>query len=133
MNMTSMKSGDEQHCPEYDALVDMTDDLCKALPITDMFSSLVSLRVIDIGDIEELRGNGSRTNRKIVEYFIETHLYRDLVLGETSRFLNFISAMKESNKCDALVERLQERIKYHQNKRCSGKRLYICCFALHNV
>ena len=95
---------------EYNALVDMTEDLCKLLPIKDLFPSMISLRVIDI---DELCHN--RTERKIVERFIQSYLYPDLILGEISRFLKFITAMKRSDKCDVLVGRLEDRIRYHQN------------------
>ena len=109
----------EQQCfpkqgPEYNALLDMTEDLCKGLPIRDLFPSMISLRVIDIGDMDELCHN--KSEKKIVEKFIQTHLYRDLVLGDTSRFRNFVSAMRKSDKCVFLVKRLEERITHHQNK-----------------
>ena len=111
--------------PEYNALIDMTEDLCKSLPIKDLFPSMISLRVIDISDIDELCHN--RTERKIVEKFIQSYLYPDLILGETSRFLNFIIAMRRSDKCDVLVGRLEERIRYHKmNVNFSGK-YHHCC------
>ena len=116
----------QQCCPkqrvaEYNALVDMTEVLCKVLPIKDLFPSMISLRVIDMGDIDELCHG--RTERKIVEKFIQSHLYPDLMLGETGRFLNFVLAMKGSSKCDVLVGRLEERIRYYQEnvKYFSGK------------
>ena len=101
-------------CPEYNALVDMTADLCSTLPINDMLPELVSLRVIDHGDMMELRSVGGGEG-KIVEEFILKHLYPELKLGETSRFLRFITAMKQSGKsqCGLLVERLEERIAAH--------------------
>ena len=92
------RSHKQQRCPkqgpEYNALLDMTEDLCRGLPIRDLFPSMISLRVIDIDDIDELYHN--RSERKIVENFIKNHLYRDLVLGDTCRFLNFVSAMPEN-------------------------------------
>ena len=95
----------QQRCskqtPEYHALVDMTEDLCKSLPIKDLFPAMISLRVIGISDIDELCHN--RTERKTVEKFIQSYLYPDLILGETSRFLNFTTVMKRSDKCDVLL------------------------------
>jgi len=115
----SMASGYNQRCPEYDALVDMTDELCRALPINDMLSSLTSLRVLEHSDADELRTY--RTSREKVERFIERHMCPNLVIGDTRRFLDFITAMRQSSKCDFLVERLEERIRHHriQSRRCS--------------
>ena len=100
-----------QDCPECQALIDMNDELCTALPINDLFPLLISLRVLGYNDREELRGNGTRTEREIRQRFIEKHLYPYLKLGDTSRFFDFIKAMKQSGKCNFLVERLEERIR----------------------
>ena len=98
----------ESHCPKYNALVDITDDLCNALPIADLYSKLISERVIEFGDKEELCQE--KTNRKMVEKFIEKHLYPELRVGETKRFEKFMNVMKSSDKCQFLVERIEERI-----------------------
>ena len=110
--MTSIEepSGECQDCPECQALIDMTDELCTALPINDLFPPLISLRVLGYNDPDELRGNG-RTEREIRQRFIEKHLYPYLKLGDTSRLFDFIKVMKQSGKCNLLVERLEERIR----------------------
>jgi len=43
-----------RHCPEYNALVDVHQDLCNALPINDLFPGLISRRVITVVDKEKL-------------------------------------------------------------------------------
>ena len=58
------ESNVRQYCPEYEALIDMNNELCTALPINDLFPHLVSLRVLGYYDPEELRGSG-RTEREI--------------------------------------------------------------------
>ena len=103
----------DQRCPEYRALVDVTKDFCKALPISELFPDLISSRVLDSSHIEDLR-NACRTEAGIVERFIFKHLFPDLELGETSRFLKFIEIMKQSSKCEFLVKRLEEHIRHHR-------------------
>ena len=107
------ESNARQYCPEYEALIDMNNELYTALPISDLFPHLVSLRVLDYYDPEELRGSG-RTEREICQRFIEKHLCPYLELGDTSRLLDFIKAMKQLGKCNLLVERLEERIRFHR-------------------
>ena len=105
-------------CPEYEALIDMTEILCKTLVIKDLIPTMISCRVIDIADIDKLCSG--RTDQKIVEKFIKDHLYPDLVLRDTNRFEAFVKAMKTSSKCDVLVKKLEERIKHHQKYLQSG-------------
>ena len=102
-----------QRCPEYNALVDITDDLCRALPITDLFPKLVSERVIDFDDKEELCLE--KTRKKVVEKFIDKHLYPEVRIGEVKRFEKFIAVMKSTDKCDFLVERIEERLKHYSS------------------
>ena len=112
---------DREQCPEqrpeYQALLDMTKDLCTALPIKDLIPSLLTLRVLDYSHVEDLLSQG-RTEGDIVERFMLKHLHRDLILGDTSRFFNFITAMKQSSECEFLVKKLEERIGYHRKTSC---------------
>ena len=101
-----------QCCPEYQALLDMTQDPCKTLPMKDLIPSFITLRILDVSHIEDLRK--AEGNLRVVEKFLLNHLYPDLLLSETDRFYRFITAMKNSSKCEFLVTRLEERIKYHQ-------------------
>jgi len=102
-----------QRCPEYNALVDLTDDLCSALPIADLFSKLISERVIDFEDKEELCQE--KTNRKAVEKLIDKYLYPEVRIGETKRFKKFINAMKNTDKCDFLVKRIEDRLHHYSS------------------
>ena len=113
--MSACSEHSHQRCPEYSALVDMTEDFCKALPISELIPGLISSQVLDIGHIEDLRSAG-RTEADIVERFILKHLCPDLELGETSRFLKFVEVMKRSasNRCELLVKRLEEHIRHHR-------------------
>ena len=112
--MSSFSEHSHQRCPEYSALVDMTEDFCKALPINELIPGLITSRVLDIsGDIEDLR-NAGRTEADSVERFILKHLYPDLELRETSHFSKFIEVMKRSSKCEFLVKRLEEHIRHHR-------------------
>ena len=123
---------ESQHCPEYNALVDATDDLCKALPIADLYSKLISERVIEFGDKEELYQE--KTNQKMTEKFIEKHLCPEVRVGETKRFKKFMNVMKSTDKCHFLVERIEERVKHY----ASGKfllaqrvsQLHVLCIVL---
>ena len=108
--MSAYREQSHQHCPEYHALVDITEDLCEVLPINELIPGLITSRVLDISDIEDLY-NQNVGRKEAVERFIRKHLYPDLKLGETSRFLKFIEVMKRSTKCELLVERLEEHIR----------------------
>ena len=111
--MSAFSEHPHQRCPEYSALVDMTEVFCKALPINELIPGLITSRVLDISDTEDLR-NAGRTEADSVERFILKHLYPDLELGETSRFSKFIEVMKRSSKCELLVKRLEEHIRHHR-------------------
>ena len=95
-------------CPEYNALVDVYEDFCTALPLKKLFPKLISKRVIDVNDNEELCHE--TTSSKMVEKFIDTHLYPELATGETRHFNTFLEVMKTSEKCNHLVEKIQGRI-----------------------
>jgi len=110
-------------CPEYNALVDMTEKLCGALQIDDLFPGLITERIINIDDVEEL--SNEKTRRKRVEQFIVKYLHPDLSEGGTKRFQRFMSVMKRSEKCEFLVELMEERINHHRNRfQKTGKH---CC------
>ena len=111
--------GSSQYCPEYNALVDNTSDLCKALPIDDLFSDLISQRVIEFDDKEELCNEN--TSKKKVEKFLEKYLRPELLVGEKKRFQKFMCVMKCSAKCDFLVERMEERITFYYSNVSPGE------------
>jgi len=100
--------------PEYNALVDVHQDLCNALPINDLFPGLISRRVITVVDKEKLCLG--RIEQERAELFVERHLHPQLLVGETEKFNGFIASMKESPKCSFLVKRIMDRIVVHQNR-----------------
>ena len=108
--MASPKEG-RQHTAEYDALTEMTGDLCNALPIDDLLPKMISKRVIDFHDKNEIRSE--RTDRDKVDLFI-SKLMKEMSSRENKRFYKFIEAMKESPKCDFLVRRMEEWINHFQ-------------------
>jgi len=105
---------DSQHCPEYNALVDVYQDLCNALPINDLFPGFISHRVITVVDKEKLCLG--RIKQERAEMFIEKHLHRQLLVGDTTKFYSFIATMKESPKCSFLVAKIMGRIKVYKRK-----------------
>jgi len=105
----------EEGCPEYCALTDKFDDLCKALPIRDLFPKLISRRVIDPLEKRELCDE-CRSDSKITEKFISDYLFPPLMVGDTERFKKFMAVMEQSTKCDFLVKKIKERIRYHQRR-----------------
>ena len=102
-----------RHCPEYNALLDMHNDLCNALPINDLFRALISRQVVNIFDKKKLCLN--RIEQEISELFLEDHLHPQLLAGDTKKFYDFVSAMKESDKCKFLVKKLQEQIAFYES------------------
>ena len=104
-----------QHSAEYNALIKMTEDLCNALPINDLLPKMISKRVINFHDKEEIRSQ--RTDRDKVDLFI-SKLTGEMASGENGRFYNFVKVMKESPKCNFLVNRMEGWIsKYQQLSR----------------
>ena len=57
-----------QNTAEYDALITMTEDLYKALPIEDLLAKMITKRVIDFNDKAEIRSG--RTDRDKVDIFL---------------------------------------------------------------
>jgi len=120
---TTSSQPSAQHCPEYNALVDVHQDLCNALPIHDLFPGLITRRVIDVFDKEKLCLG--KIERESAELFVEKHLHPQLLAGGTKRFNDFIATMEESPKCSFLVKKIKDRIAVHQNEttrvfRCIG-------------
>lgn len=95
-------------CLEYNVLEKMNDDLCKALPIDDLFPSMISNHVIDFRDKAEICAE--RTERRRVQYFLVHYLSKGLDCedADTSRFYRFLAVMKRSPKCNFLVWRINE-------------------------
>ena len=94
-------------CIELAALKKMTSDLCNALPIDDLFPSMISNHVIDFNDKADICAE--RTERRRVEYFLGKYLTKGLNLQEcdTTRFYRFLTVMERSPKCDFLVKRIK--------------------------
>ena len=102
----------DKRCPEYNALVDVYEDFCTALPLKKLFPKLISKRVIDVNDKEKLCHE--TTSTKMAEKFIDTHLYPALATGDTTGFNKFLDVMKTSEKCDYLLEKIQGRINHYR-------------------
>jgi len=100
--------------PEYNALLDVHKELCRALPINDLFPSLITLRIINVDDKERLCLG--KIDRDRAEEFIEKHLLPQLAVGESEKFYKFITTLEESEKGKFLVPRIRERITHHQNE-----------------
>ena len=104
----------KKHCLEYNVLEKMHNDLCNALPIDDLFPSMITNHVIDFiakGDICA----ESRTERGRVQFFLERYLYPRLLLMETNRFYDFLAVMEKSSKCDFLVKRINHWIEQYRD------------------
>ena len=91
-------------CIELAVVEKMTSDLCNALPIDDLFPSMISNRVIDFNDKADIRAE--RTERRRVEYFLDKYLTKGLNL-DTTRFYRFLKVLEGSPKCDFLVTRIK--------------------------
>ena len=100
-----------EHSAEYNTLIEMTEDLCNALPISDLIPKLISKRVIDFNDKAEIRGK--RTDRDRVHLFL-SKLTGEMISAENERFYNFIKVMKESPKCNFLVQRMERWISHYK-------------------
>ena len=120
--LAARSSTQVHHCPECNALLDMHNDLCNALPINDLFRGLISRRVVNVFDKKKLCLN--RIEQEISEVFLEDHLHPHLLVGDTDKFYDFMSTMKESDKCTFLVKKMLERIAYH--KTSDATVTYIC-------
>ena len=95
-------------CLEYNVLEKMNRDLYNALPIDDLFPSMISNHVIDFNDKAEICAE--RTERRRVQYFLDRYLSKGLELEvpDTSRFYRFLAVMKQSPKCNFLVGRIND-------------------------
>ena len=97
----------KKHCLEYNVLIKLHSDLCNALPIDDLFPSMISNHVIDFRDKADI--SAEKTERKRVESFLSNYLIKDLGSSEewdTTRFYRFLTVMKRSHKCEFLVKRI---------------------------
>ena len=108
--MASGTEEENQYSAEYNALITMTEDLCKALPIDDLLPKMISKRVINFQDKNDIRSE--RTDRDKVDLFI-SKLSKEVGSGENERFYKFINAMKQSTKCDFLVKRMEAWISHY--------------------
>ena len=108
-----MASSEEnsRNTAEYNALIEMTEDLYNALPIGDLLPKMISKRVIDFNEKAEIR-SGS-TDRDKVDIFI-SKLTGQMASGENERFYKFIEVMKESPKCNFLVKRMDRWIGHYK-------------------
>ena len=95
---------ESQNTAEYDALIEMTEDLYNALPINELLPKMISKRVIDFQEKADIRSE--RTDRDKVGLFL-SKLIGPMTSGENTRFYSFIEVMKGSPKCNFLVHRLQ--------------------------
>jgi len=97
---------------EYEALTTLSEDLCNALPINDLFPSLISKRVIDFNDKAEICSDS--IERRRVELFISK-----LKSGDSEKFYKFMEVMKKSPKCVDLLNRMEQFITMTANPRAN--------------
>ena len=116
---TINRKASSKPCVELLVLLDMTEDLCNALPINDLLPSLISHHVIDFKDKAEICVNKTEHHR--VSYFLEKHLNNPLQLKppHTAPFYQFLKVMQRSPKCGFLVERIQRRIEEYEAQASS--------------
>ena len=101
-----------QYSAEYNALTEMTESLSTSLPIDDLLPKMISKRVIEISEKAEIRRKG--TDRDKVDIFL-SKLTGQMASGENRRFYSFIQVMKESPKCQFLVERMEGWISHYKD------------------
>jgi len=92
-------------------------ELCEIVQINGLFPSLISLRVIDINDKDEICQGG--TNIKMVGALLEKFIYPELTAGETTRFNFFLAALRRAGKYDFLVEKTETLITHYRSPRDS--------------
>ena len=102
---------DTGYTVEYEALTTLNEDLCNALPINDLFPSLISNRVIDFNDKAEICSESNERRR--VDMLI-SKLIGGMKAGNNEKFYKFIEVMKKSPKCTFLVNRMELLISQHQ-------------------
>ena len=93
-------------CIEYIVVQKMTSDLCNALPIDDLFPSMISNHVIDFKDKAEICTKGTEHSR--VGYFLERYLVKRLNVHDTTHFYRFMKVMERSPRCNFLVKRIND-------------------------
>jgi len=102
---------DTGNIAECEALIALNEDLCNALPINDLFPSLISKRVIDFNDKAEICSESNERRR--VDRFI-SKLTGEMKAGNNEMFYKFMEVMKKSPKCTSLVSKMQLLISQHQ-------------------
>ena len=101
----------KQHTAEYNALIKITEYLCKTLPIVDLLPKMTSKGVISLHDEAEI--DSGHNDCVKVELFI-SKLFREMASGENERFYDFIEVMKESPKCGILVHKMEGWISHYK-------------------
>ena len=96
----------KKHCVEFNVLRRLSDDLCKVLPIDDLFPNMISKYVIDFEEKAEICAE--RTELRRVRYFLDNYLMKGLDYDKDIRwrFKQFLTVMKESHKCDELINKI---------------------------
>ena len=117
-------------CVELIVVEKMTNDLCNALPIDDLFPSMISNHVIDFKDKAEICAE--RTERRRVAYFLEKYLTKGLHYEQqcdTTHFYRFLTVLERSPKCDFLVKRIKRCMEQCKEElaKSTGKGEYYCC------
>ena len=103
---------DTRYTAEYEALTTLNEDLCNALPINDLFPSLISKRVIDFNDKAEICSETNERRRRVD--MLISKLIGGMKAGNNEKFYKFIEVMKKSPKCSFLVDRMELLICQHQ-------------------
>ena len=120
----------KQQTAEYKALEEMTEDLYNALPIGDLLPKMISKRVITFQEKDDI--SAGSTTRDQVDVFL-SKLTREMVSSDNRRFYAFIDVMKESPKCDFLVERMERWINHYKGippAQPAGKIMHETCLLL---
>ena len=115
--MATVKRKSKELCVELRVLIDMTEDLCNALPINDLLPSLISHHVISFQEKAEICV--ARTERRRVTHFLENHLNSPLQCNHTAPFYRFLEVMERSPKCDFLLERIHRLLEEYKAKASS--------------
>ena len=90
----------------------MTESLSNSLPIDDLLPKMISKRVIDLSEKAEIRSGTTDPDK--IDIFL-SKLTGPMASGENRRFYSFIQVMKDSPKCQFLVERMEGWISHYTN------------------
>jgi len=94
--------------PELRSLKRMCDDLCRALPINKLLPSLVTHSVIDFNEMSDIQAKSTEFEQT---QLLLGKIHRDLSVGDTRRFDNFVHALKKDHSCSFLLSKLEGWIK----------------------